>query len=688
MCIIGGLRVGFAPGADRMSTHRLRYRGDIEGLRAVAILLVVAAHAGVPWLAGGFVGVDVFFVLSGYLITGVLLGELESTGHLQFAIFYARRFRRLLPALLVMLAGAGAVAVIALPPSAQGDQAMAAATASAWLSNIHFALAKLDYFSPGAAGNLFLHTWSLGVEEQFYLVWPALILWSFHGWAKANSTHRDKTRRLKTTMIFITTVSLAGCVVLTYSSPQIAFYMMPLRSWQFGIGALVWLYFGDPTKNERSDGAAVPSTSACHWLGWLGLGAVLLAAVWFDVNSSYPGWRSVLPTFGAAAIIAAGAHGATSGISRALSSKPLQAIGRVSYSWYLWHWPVLILGGVLLSTGGPVFRAALIAASFLLAVASYRWIESPIRHQARWIARPGVTVLAAFGIIVATSAICVRWSNAAWKWGQSPIQQRYAKARSDAPIIYSMGCDDWYHSDRVEPCIFGPADAKHTAVLMGDSVGAQWFPAVSVIFDRPGWRLIVLTKSACPMVDVTIFYPRIGRDYVECTVWRKHALERIAGWRPDVLMFGSVQTYELTPTQWLDGTERLLRSISSAARHIYVIRGTPHLPFNGPTCLASRNWLPLLRAGGNHCNAPVSDLRGDEVFRWQKQAASRVSNARVIDMGAVICPHGKCSAELDGVVVFRDTQHLSATFARSLGQQLLQAMDGATTLHDELGPAK
>ena len=365
-----------------MSTHRLRYRGDIEGLRAVAILLVVAAHAGVPWLAGGFVGVDVFFVLSGYLITGVLLGELGKTGHLQFANFYARRFRRLLPALLVMLAGAGAVAVIALPPSAQGDQAMAAATASAWLSNIHFAMAKLDYFSPGAAGNLFLHTWSLGVEEQFYLVWPALILWSFHRWAKGNSTPRDKIRRLKVTMIVITTVSLAGCVVLTYSSPQIAFYTMPLRAWQFGIGALVWLYFGDPTENERSDGASGLSASACHWLGWSGLGAVLLAALWFDVNSSYPGWRSMLPTFGAAAIIAAGARSATTGIPRALSSKPLQAIGRVSYSWYLWHWPVLLLGGVLLSTGGPVFRAALVAASFLLAVASYRWIESPIRHQA------------------------------------------------------------------------------------------------------------------------------------------------------------------------------------------------------------------------------------------------------------------------------------------------------------------
>ena len=163
-------------GADQ---HRIGYRGDIEGLRAIAILLVVAAHAKVSWLAGGFIGVDVFFVLSGYLITGVLLREIEQTGHLRFANFYARRFRRLLPALLVMLVCTSLFAIVVLPPAAQGDQAIAAATASAWLSNIHFAFAKLDYFSPGAATNLFLHTWSLGVEEQFYLAWPALMIFAY-----------------------------------------------------------------------------------------------------------------------------------------------------------------------------------------------------------------------------------------------------------------------------------------------------------------------------------------------------------------------------------------------------------------------------------------------------------------------------------------------------------------------------
>ncbi|RCS29027.1 acyltransferase [Rhodanobacter denitrificans] len=650
--------------------YRLGYRGDIEGLRALAILLVVAAHAGVPWLAGGFVGVDVFFVLSGYLITGLLLQEIAKTGRLQFANFYARRLRRLLPALLLMLLCTCLFALVALAPGEQGSQAVAAATASVWFSNIHFAFAKLDYFSPGAASNLFLHTWSLGVEEQFYLVWPALMLLAFGAW-RSTGNH---VQRLKVTMLAIAAISLLCCIVLTRTAPQMAFYMMPLRAWQFAAGAMAWLYFNSTNDLQGNNQARSNPSLIARGAGWLGLGLIVVAAVWFDANMAYPGWRSLLPTLGAAMIVAAGVREPGKGISRTLSWQPLQIVGRVSYSWYLWHWPVLLLGGALMGTS-PARQAGLVALSFLLAMGSYRWVESPIRHQARWIARPGVAVLAAMAVMLVANVLCITWYNATTTWANSPAQQRYAQAHVDAPVIYAMPCDDWYHSDAVRFCAFGPSDAKHTVVLMGDSIGAQWFPAVAEVFNRPDWRLLVLTKSSCPMVDEPMFYPRIGRDYVECSTWRKNASRQVAGLRPDIVILGSIQTSNFSQTQWVEGTARLLKVISGSVDHIYILRGTPHLPFDGPNCLASKNWLPWLRFRQGTCQAPAFSKSDNDVYQWLQEAGSRFDNVSVLDLNGAICPNGMCHAEQDGMVVFRDSQHMTATFTGSLGKELGQRLN-------------
>lgn len=654
---------GFQGIGLKSSEYRLGYRGDVEGLRAVAILLVVATHARVTWLAGGFVGVDVFFVLSGFLITGLLTREIAPTGKLGFANFYARRLRRLLPALLTMLVVTSLFAAVILAPSNQGRQATAAATASIWLSNMHFAFAKLNYFSPGAGSNLFLHTWSLGVEEQFYLVWPALVLWAFVG-KRSQGSHPG---RLKVSMLLIGAASLLACLVLTKSAPQMAFYMMPLRAWQFATGALVWLYFGTDKSGSTSNSASQPGVLARRWIGWSGLVMILLSSLWFDANVAYPGWRALLPTAGAAAILIAGAKGSESGVSRLLSLGPLQAIGRVSYSWYLWHWPVLLLGAALVTNDTGAYRACFVALSLLLAVLSYVWVESPIRHQARWVIRPGVTILLSLALMVGANVACVAWFNAATTWQNSPNQLRYRQAHVDAPVIYSMGCDDWYHSDNVRICAFGPQAAPHTAVLMGDSIGAQWFPALAEVFNRPGWRLMVFTKSSCPMVDEPYFYVRIGREYVECANWRKQALLRIASMKPDIVMLGTVQSDDFSQAQWVQGTERVLGVLSPASGHVYIIRGTPQLPFDGPDCLAAKNWLPWLHAGERPCEARASNAHDDDIYRWLQQAAVRFANVTTIDMNPLICPDGECRAERNGVVVFRDSQHLTASFMQALG---------------------
>jgi hypothetical protein len=352
----------------------------------------------------------------------------------------------------------------------------------------------------------------------------------------------------------------------------------------------------------------------------------------------------------------------------------MQAVGRVSYAWYLWHWPVLLLGASLLTSDSGGYRAGLVALSLLLAIISYAWIESPIRHQSRWVARPGVAILSALVLMAGANVACIAWFNAANTWQNSSQQQLYRQAHVDAPAIYSMGCDDWYHSDRVRICAFGPKDATHTAVLMGDSIGAQWFPALAEVFNRPGWRLLVLTKSSCPMVDEPYFYARIGRDYVECTNWRRAALQEVASMKPDIVMLGTVQTDDFSQAKWIEGTTRVLQKLSPESGHVYIIRGTPHLPFDGPDCLARQDWLSWLHAGAKQCEAPAFSERDDDVYRWLQQAAARFGNVSTIDMNSLICPDGKCRATRNGSVVFRDSQHLTASFMRSLGPALAERM--------------
>ncbi|MGC1548743.1 MAG: SGNH hydrolase domain-containing protein [Rhodanobacter sp.] len=276
--------------------------------------------------------------------------------------------------------------------------------------------------------------------------------------------------------------------------------------------------------------------------------------------------------------------------------------------------------------------------------------------------------------MVLANVFAFHWYSRAADQMQNPDQQRYARARVDAPAIYGMGCDDWYHSDRVQVCTFGSKDATHTAVLMGDSIAGQWFPTVAKAFDRPGWRLLVMTKSACPMVNQPFFYGRIGREYTECSTWRKHVLDQLAVIKPDVVLLSSAPTYDFTQAQWVDGATDVLKAVSASSTHIYVLRGTPHLPFDGPDCLAEHNGRPNWFGLQRSCRALSDDEHTDQVYAWLQQAGSRFQNVKTLDMNDLICPQGECDAERQGLVVFRDSQHMTATFAASLGSALQSRM--------------
>lgn len=666
---------------NNASHYRLGYRPDIEGLRAVAILLVVAVHTKIPWLAGGYVGVDVFFVLSGYLITALLSQEIMNTGELGFASFYARRLRRLLPALLLMLLCVGVLGWLLLPYDQQFRQAGAAGNAALWLSNLFFGFSHLGYFTPGAKTNLFLHTWSLGVEEQFYLVWPLLVVIAAGAWS--NAKKRAAPARLKAVMPVIFVGSLALCVYWSYKTPPLAFYMMPARAWQFALGALVYMYFGVHVHGSGNVRRFNLGKHVHRLSGWLGLLMILGAAIFFNNHITYPGTWALLPSFGAALVIAAGTHYRPGSVIKALSTRPMQAIGRVSYSWYLWHWPVLLLGSSVFFIHGLWGRIGLALLSLLIAGASYVFVEKPIRRKKQLVAKPLITVLASLGIMTLAVLTTLAWNRNIATRLASPAVARYVDATFDAPIIYSKDCDSWYHSAQVALCTFSPKDPKHTVVIMGDSITLQWFPAVRKTFTKMHWRIIAITKSSCPMVDMPVFYYRVNNTYTVCSEWRARALKVIEKIKPDILIFSSDYVYPFDKDQWIDGTRKILSRVSASVRQIYILRGTPILPFNGPNCLAPRSALyKWLRGGENSCTAKAHSPHFNHVYHWLEIAARPFPNVKTVDMTRFVCPHNLCRAALDGHIVFRDQEHMTASFARSLAPEFARQLFGSHTKPD------
>jgi hypothetical protein len=352
----------------------------------------------------------------------------------------------------------------------------------------------------------------------------------------------------------------------------------------------------------------------------------------------------------------------------------MQAVGRVSYSWYLWHWPVLLLGAQLIDIHNGWNRLLLVVASLLIASLSYRFFETPIRHSRRLLPKPRLAVFIAAVMMVSAGWLASGWSNVALARMQHPGQLRFAATRFNTPAIYGMGCDDWYHSARVEICAFGPKTAKHTAVVIGDSVGLQWFPAYARVFNRPDWRLLVLTKSSCPMVDVPFFYSRISREYTVCDEWRQAALEDVAAWNPDIVILGSTFTYQYTQKQWIDGTRRVIQILEGHAREIYIMRATPVLPFDGPSCLAPRSWLYHALSKRTKCASPAHTAQFDDVWRWLYASIQPFRNVHLIDLNGNVCPNNICHAELDGKIIYRDDMHMTASFASSLAPAVGRAL--------------
>ena len=335
------------------------YRADLQGLRAMAVLLVFLGHAGVPQVPGGFVGVDVFFVLSGYLITALLLREIEWSGRISFLGFYARRMKRLLPAMVLML-GLVFLAGSELLSGAEARAQLASLPyAASWTSNFHYTFTHFDYFDELAARDLYLHTWSLAVEEQFYLLWPVLLLLLARG---------GSARRTAGGLLLVFLASLTASAAWTAEQAQFGYYMMPSRIWQFALGGLTHLalaHEGLRSRLSRQGG----------WLAWTAGGLLILgSAMALHPRLAYPGLWALLPSLGAALVIAGGT---VLQLRNPLAHPALVWVGDRSYSIYLWHWPVLVLTFSLGFKGNTAVTFSLAMLALLLAMLSYRWVELP-----------------------------------------------------------------------------------------------------------------------------------------------------------------------------------------------------------------------------------------------------------------------------------------------------------------------
>lgn len=404
--------------------------------------------------------------------------------------------------------------------------------------------------------------------------------------------------------------------------------------------------------------------------GWF---LILAATALYPDDLRYPGLWALLPCLGASLVLldAPELH-ASSAFSRLVLRAPiLQVLGNLSYSLYLWHWPVLVLGGQILGTSWLV-RLGLIALSVALAAATYVAVERPVR-QLPIRQTMNVFISSALGMALGFFVLGA-WQNAAVQNLHSPAQSRIQMARMDLPVLYSQPCDTWFHSAEVSECVYGPKDARHTVVMFGDSVLAQWFPAVAEIYlKKPGWRLVVLTKSACSAQEVSYYYPRIKAMYTVCDTWRKRAIDLMVQMRPDVVIMGSTH-YGFTPQQWISGTRLVLKRLSPVSGAIAIISPTPELGFDGPDCLAAKanwpDWLP----SPERCQTPLNPVTKNSVFDLLKTASEPFRHVGVIDMLDAICPNQLCRAQRGRHIVYRDGQHLTARFIHSLAPELRQAL--------------
>jgi peptidoglycan/LPS O-acetylase OafA/YrhL len=651
------------------------------------VLLVVLYHYWPGKLTGGYVGVDAFFVISGYLITSHLLREVDRTGTVRLWAFYARRARRLLPASIFVLLFVAVATYFVLPTDLWTSTAHEVTASGFYVQNLWLASKAVTYSASNDVFSPVQHYWSLSAEEQFYLVWPGLIIISClvaRRWLRGHTT-----TNVALTLLLVTLGSFAFSVWATQAHRAAAYFVTPTRAWEFGAGALVVLLMRK----------WAPPLTLAWLLRWLGMAGLLASAWLYSDTTPFPGYAAALPVIATAAVIVAGDTGRGDPSDRVFRFRPVQWLGDVSYSIYLWHWPLLVFAPFVLRHNlRTAERVALVLLCLVLAGLSRRFVEDAMGSWPRLVKTPRATLLAAgAGMLVIAMvsgtqvyAVGVREEQTAALladvagspcFGAPAMENRdrcperltaqplAAISKTDAPWTPVPGCRGTGSDPTVLTCYWGTGKPSRVVALVGDSHAEHWRGALHRIAKAKNWQVVEMFNGGCPATYArSVVFERRSRDGAVCRTWTAKTMVKLKALAPDdIITTAYVQQNVFEPAgSGPDGFERVWREWLGFTR-VTVLRDIPTTANrNGPQCLAINDGKP------QSCANPRSAVLVDDDMMRAARAMRHEVN--LVDLSDYFCDARRCYAVIGGASVYYDYDHMSRQFSASLAPILLRRL--------------
>ncbi|WP_158539298.1 acyltransferase family protein [Renibacterium salmoninarum] len=677
-------------------------RPDIQGLRTIAVGIVIVYHLWPNFAPGGFVGVDVFFIISGFLIVGSLVREAVSTGKIGLLAFYARRIRRLLPAATLVLLAVVVGTFVFLPQSRWQSVSWDVAMSTLQVQNWNQGFSSASYEGATAAVSPVQHYWSLAVEEQFYIVIPILILLAV---TLARHFNVLKSRACLTLVLIISAPSFAHSVFFSGSNHNLAYFATTTRMWELGLGGILALLVH-----------RIKLTALSRFLmGWSGLILIFVSVFLLSTTLPFPGSIALIPVLGTCAILMAGSgikssqHYRAGSISSFLSLRPMTFVGDISYSLYLWHWPVIVFWVSILGREPGVFQGAMIVVlSLSLAWLSYRFVEQRCRHGKPVELRGGrrfrqlISQRAAYGFAIlqvgsSVAAAGVPWTIVQMKaseLGVAADNERYpgaevfdpvaparvpsgvtispdhAVALKDVPLTGKDECGIFDPEVISESqCIYGPADATKTAAVVGDSHASQYVDPILAAGAANGWKVSAMVRNGCPFSAI----PPIAASnaLTNCSDQNKVTLQRLLKSKPQLVVISAMTPAGYAKAlQWtwhdeeslVEGYIQLLKPLRDAGIPVSVILDNPYPDSSASECVLKNGALSTI------CSARPSSETG-AMSDPLKRAAEQVSGVRIVNLQPYFCRNSFCPDVIGNVLIYRDN-HMTNTFAKTFGQAI------------------
>ena len=640
-------------------TAKPSYRADIEGLRALAVILVILYHFEVPGITGGFIGVDVFFVISGFVITQLLERAFEK-GSFRFREFYARRIRRLVPVFLLV----STVTFLMISPFYIGDAYYI--FAKSWiaslvgLSNIYYFDELTQYFAPATQSLSLLHTWSLAVEEQFYLIWP-LALYLAYRFGKGRNGHWP----FRITLV----LTFALSVYMAANWPAAAYYLLPARLFEFMLGTGVALFSRQlPALNRPT----------AEVLAGLGLAMIVATGLLLTKHDHFPGYNALWPTLGTAMVIYAGLHQSTTLTARLLSLPVMVFLGGLSYSLYLWHWPpVALLHYQLIELTWPI-RLGLMALVVLLSWLSFRFVENRYRHRP-WSFRKSfmVFIFVPLLIIWAIQSTIRIADDLSFRIPEERRELYRIIANNNPADLYKR-CfkGDPVAFNQGKACLFGaqPENGQPNAMLIGDSHAIAQIGFVEQLIQDTDYSLLMVTRASTPFLPAHIAKEVQAADPTQ--VARNQALSDYLSERPMTVFVGAWWSAYLENDAFQAHFLDTIGWLKDQGHTVIMLEDVPELP--------STDFAECLLKNMDDCSISAAKVKEDlqNFYRFREAAKQRFPDVQWINPRKVLCDDQRCQTVLNGIPLYRDESHLNHVGAIEIGKEYLERFGNPlTTTH-------